>query len=616
MVLENKNNMKDNDFQLVLGCKGYVSKPDITATNELYLVAGSRNMLVNEQEKVESRAGTKLFGQASATATPPKSKCKWENSNGEEILLREIGGVLLFYSDVTSQWEELLTGLSATHKVRFATPWNATELIDVLLFVNHSAILYEWSGGRTTFLSATTNTITKQGATFFGEHRFLANGTRAVRIKDDTGVWREFVYTGGEGSATLTGVTPDPTGFSFTAGAQIVQKVRSNADEPAAGIVNDVIGVLENQVYLGSVESRVVYISKNSSYTDYSFSTPRVPGEGAQIILDDISTGFMPDDETMYIFSGKNRAYSTKFILSSGSTSDREIVKVKPIVVGSNQGAISQEMIMRTKGSIVYINNDNELVELAMSESGQRKLVETPISDAISPDFEVADFTNGNLHLFRSSIFVSAPADSLVFIFDITKKVWQPPQTLPVRLFTDYQGRLYGHSNVVSETYLLFEGLRDKTDPTDNDSGNPILFKANFAYRNAGARNKMKNFDKYFHELYMTSNAEITHKILYEYGGSKGEPTYLMKGSEEDFIVQPSASASLGVNSLGTNPFGGTIEVPTEMPKYRRIRPNVPVDFFEFQSTYECDTLDAKFQLLAHGPNMVLSKNSPSKITK
>jgi hypothetical protein len=282
--------------------------------------------------------------------------------------------------------------------------------------------------------------------------------------------------------------------------------------------------------------------------------------------------------------------------------------------VGSNQGAISQEAILRTKGSIVYLNNDNELVELAMSESGNRKLMETPISDNVSPDFEAGGLDNAHLYLFRSSIFVSS-VSSLVMIFDITKKIWQPPQTMPVKMFTDYGGRLYGHSNVVKETYLLFEGLRDDVDPADSDSGNPIAFKAYFAYRNGGMRNKLKNFDKYFHEIYMTSNMTLTHRINYEYGGSKGSPTYEMKGNEATYIVIAQAGSALGVNSLGTNPFGATAEVPVEMPKYRRIRPIRPVDSFEFQSQYECDTLDAKFQILAHGPNMVLSKNAPSIIT-
>jgi hypothetical protein len=128
-------------------------------------------------------------------------------------------------------------------------------------------------------------------------------------------------------------------------------------------------------------------------------------------------------------------------------------------------------------------------------------------------------------------------------------------------------------------------------------------------------RNKLKNFDKFFHELYMTSNAVITHNLLFEYGGAKTTKTYEMEGSELTYIVTPQAGAALGVNSLGTNPFGATTTEPIEMPKYRRIRPITPVDFFEFQSQYECAELDSKFQLLAHGPNMVISKNDPAKIT-
>lgn len=601
-----------SDFQLTLGCKGYVTKPDLTATDELFLVSGSRNVLINDQEKVESSPGYTLFADASTSGNGVKSQAKWTTNRGDETLIRESNGTLEFYSEVSDDFETLLTGLSATFPVRFATIWDGTELIDALLFVNHSSSLYSWSGARGTYASATSNTITINET--IGEEGFWTAGTREIRVKDSGGTWRTFAYTGISGSQ-FTGVTPDPTAFTFLANAIVVQAVRTTATTPASGFTNDFIKVLENQVYVGSASSRVLYISKNTSYTDFSKSTPRLPGEGATVTLDDVCRGLETDDEQMFVFSGDDLVYFVDFLFTAGSAADRETVKVKPIVSGSNQGAISQELITNIKSSIVYINKNNELVELIKTEQGARKLADLPISYPIEPDFISANFTNGHMYFWKNSIHISAPGDSKSFIYNISKKFWQPPQILPVRLFSDYNGSLIGHSNSDNESYTLYDSTRARAITGDDTAGTAISHRAFYAYRNGGERDMLKNFNLYFLEMYMTSNTEFTHRILYEYGGAKAVKEFTYRGSETAFIFSPTAYASLGVNSLGITPLGTVLSEPDELLKYRRIKKIVPTDFFEFQAQFECETLDARFAILAHGPAMKISSNKPVKIT-
>jgi len=57
------------DYQIVAGVKGYVTKPDPTSLPADYLVSGSQNVIINDQERVESRSGYELFGTASTTAS-------------------------------------------------------------------------------------------------------------------------------------------------------------------------------------------------------------------------------------------------------------------------------------------------------------------------------------------------------------------------------------------------------------------------------------------------------------------------------------------------------------------------------------------------------------------
>ena len=83
-----------------------------------------------------------------------------------------------------------------------------------------------------------------------------------------------------------------------------------------------------------------------------------------------------------------------------------------------------------------------------------------------------------------------------------------------------------------------------------------------------------------------------------------------------DFLFTPNINASLGTNSLGQNPLGLGGSEPDDKPKYRRIKPIVADDFFECQCGYEQDESDGQLQIVAHGPELLLSSNIPQRITK
>src|SRR3990167_1336199 len=609
-----------NEFSLITGCKGYLSRTDPTNSDEGYLIQGSQNVLINDTEsnddgavggKVVTRGGYELFAQANDASNPIQSEFVWKNHNGDERFLREENGVLKYYDDDSKQFEQLLTGLSTTKPIRFATYWNITEGIDILVFVANSTTLYEWSGARGTIAgdaSVTAGTITIQEA--IATEGFFTAGTRSIRIKYSGGTWRETVYTAQSGSDFT--VSTDLSAFTFDDDAPVVQVVRQNANTPASGFTNDTIKTLQNQMFVGSESSRRIYVSRNTDNSGaiplFTFSSPRLIGEGALNTMDDVTIGMEVDDNNnqMIVFSGKNRVYRAFFEVSPGSTADRENVLVKPLLVGEGQGAISQELIGKAKQAIYWVTNNKELVELAQVQnlpSPQSK----PISDPISTDFFAATFTNGNVKTWRNYLCVTCPTDGNMWIFDLVQRFWNPPQKIGVRLLSIYSDLLYGHSNSVNETYKLFTGV--------NDNGNPISFKAHFAYRNGGKRANLKVFDKYFTELYIASNTKVTVKLLYEWKGAKAIKTYELSGADATYLFTPQASAALGVNSLGTNPLGGQLTAGENTPKYRRIKKVTLQDFFEFQIRFECEMDDAVFQILSHGANMSLSDSVPSKIT-
>lgn len=613
------SNSQQDKFQITTGALGYRTRSDVTATNPKYLVSGSQNVLINEStdddgDKVESRAGYELFGASSVLTNKVKSQFVWSTKAGNRIIMRFLdNGTLQYYSETESAWEDLLTGMDGAYPTRFTTVHNGTELIREALFVNHSAILYSWTGAIGTFVSVSATEIVINEN--IGTSGFLTAGTRLIRIKDSGGTWRETAYTAQTGS-TFT-VSTDLTAFTFDANAIVTQVVRQNANTPASGFTNDVIATLQNHVYIGSHSSSVVYMSKSTDYTSFTFSSPRLPTEGWQFTLDAFTIGFSTNIggnglESLIIFAQNDWIYRVEF-QELGDATIKETAKVKPIIVSSGQGAVSQELIAKMGNSIVFINTYNELVEVGQFENFST-IGQAPISDPIKPDFVDADFTGGMIRFLRNNLYVTAPTSQKMFILSFRdtpqgiRSFWQPPQILSVGQLSDYNSALIGHSSSVQESYTMFTGT--------NDNGIAIQCKAHFAYHNNGAREKLKNFSKYFTEMYISENAEITHTLLYEYLGAKSMKAYTYKGTDTNHIFDPNPSASLGVNALGTSPLGGYINEISNFKKYRRIKPVTPVDYHEFQVRYEMETFDGRFQLVSHGANAIFSTNAPSKITQ
>jgi hypothetical protein len=612
------SNPQTKEFTLTEGALGYRTRSDATATPRGYLVSGSQNVLINEAtdkqgDKVESRGGYTMQGAESTDRNGIISEFVFKTKAGNTLMGRmDDNGDLEFYSETSAAWETLYTGLNGSYPLRWCTIWNASELIREILFVNHSSTLYEWSGAFGTLAVVAAGTITINEA--IGTSGFLTAGTRSIRIKDSGGTWRETVYTAQSGSDFT--VSSDLSGFTFSASALVVQVVRANTTTPASGFTNDIIAVLENHVYVGSHSSSVVYMSKSTSFIDFTFSSPRIATDGWQFVLDDYTIGFKTNltgsgQESIVMFAGNDWIYRVEFV-DLGDASISQIAKIKPIIVSSGQGAVSQELIAKMKNAIIYLNASNELLDLSSVEN----LIDPdaiPISDSIKPDFLAADFTGGSIRFFKNNLYVAAAASGRLFILSFrqtaqgSRSFWQPPQLLPVGQMSEYAGNLIGHSPALTESYVLFDGT--------NDNGQPISFKAHFAYDSFEMREKLKAYDKYFAELYLTSNATVRLICLYEYLAAKTMRTYEYNGADADFTFTPNPSAALGVNSLGTSPLGAVLESIPDLIKYRRFKKVAPLDFFEHQTRFECDDLDARFQILAHGPNVTTSKNAPVKFT-
>lgn len=586
------------DFKLTQQHTGYQSKKDITNVDARFLAPGSKNVLINDGEKIVSSPGYTLEGPAYTVPGGTKNKADWITSKNIERNLKYLKSGKIEYrykdSDGNITYQTLMTGIAPGSTVRFLEEgwWSDAEKDDLLLFVTGDANLYMWSGGIAEVESTTSNTITKKGDTFWKEEKFLATGGAQTVVIGGV----EYSYTGGAGSRTLTGVTPDPS--AVAAGSIVHQKVTTHTDIPASGVKNDYIGMNKNQIYLGSKTTRTVFVSKNNDYLNYTFSAPRVPGEGALLTLDAPCRGFVPQEEAMYISAGTDMWFQTVFTLSSDNL--KESLTIQKLKSGPGQGAKTQELISKIKNSVIYVSNEPTLDTLGRVENINTPQSK-PLSDPIKPEFKDYDFTDANMVFYESQTFLSLPAEGIVLIYDHENQYWQAPQTMSV-ILSVIEGKLYGHSTVTDETYRLF----DKENYTHN--GNPIESVAAISYNVFGNRTQQKRFDEYYWEGYASLETKIGITYKYDFGGSTSIiEDKKIEMSNDNISFFTTSDGSIGKQPLGKNPIGSITDSPSDLPKFRCIHSLNLQGFYEMQTIISTAEENFRWEIIAYGPNAMLS---------
>ena len=590
---------------------GYQTRRDPTMINERAVVKGSQNMILDAFRKWITRKGFTVLGATNSAFDAIEGAFGWKPSSGAEIMLRGYDDELEFYTTAVGAWTRLKDGWSDVD-FKFAAWWSTSEGIDLLIIVVGDSNLYEWSGGIATVDSVTTSTITKTGSGTWAQARFLTAGTRKVVIG---GV--EYTYTGGESTTTLTGVTPDPVAGGVSNGDLAFQALRTNSDKPAAGFTNDMLEVIENQLVVASETSREIYISKSTDFLDYAFSTPRLPGEGALLTLDNASTGLIVKKSQLYMTGGLSDWYLMEYKELEIGSALAETVNVRKLETGSSQAAREHDLIAKVKGAgVVFISQENSLDILEQVEGvesdDEDEGASVSLSDPVKSDFDDENFAGGDIHYNKREIYVSSAVNGRFYRYDLERKLWYPPQLIPVGKFTDFEGDLYGHSSVHPETYKLNDGT------SDNVGGNvlPVNAVLAFAYRSFGDRETLKRFDEWFTEGYISSNTTLNVKVNIELDGSVTILEDDIVGSDDTFLFEANLEGGLGDNPLGDVPLGGGggEEGEFQISKFRKASAIAPVDFFEVQVVYSTNDEDQQWAILSQGPNVVASPNQPTHI--
>lgn len=428
--------------------------------------------------------------------------------------------------------------------------------------------------------------------------RFLTAGTRKITYN---GV--DYAYTGGETTDTLTGLTAFP---AVTLGDVAWQTPITLANSGAfnANFKQDLIGVTQNQLVLASTKSAEVYGSSIIDYTNFTLTSPRAPGDPFKVTMDNYATCIVSTDnpaqnDSSLVFGGGTSEFF-KFDYKMSQDNTNELVRMIKLKTATSSGVIAKGAITPIKKAVAYISREPSLDTIANVESQDAQ--DVPISDLIKDDFDAYDFANAHAKYWKRAIYLALPAEGIVLIYDLMRKLWQPPQYIPIARLAIINDWLHGHSSVSNETYRLFTGT--------NDNGAYIPQVARFAYNNGGRRDRVKNMDAYWSDGYISPNGLLNLAMNLGFEGSVERKLLTISGADSD-IVTPLSGSMLGDEPLGATPIGGaTLGVPvglvgsggTLLRFYQEDTMSL-TDYFESFVEYTMNTLDGQFAIVAHGNN-------------
>lgn len=259
------------DYQVVNQFKGYEHKKDITNSEPGILVRGTKNVIINDYEKIISRRGMVLKGDAGSNSTGiTGSYDDFVTVKGIKIPIRSYNSGSGTTKDIVQIWYNAawrtITPTTnhipvGPHGSVYTEWWDSQNQLSRLTWVNGTDKVMSWTGGIGVVSAVSANTISLPvGETWTG------NGFAGIqRAGDDKVVINGVVYdyTGGIDTQTLTGVTPSPAAVPLGSLAYDYIDVNTlkvnNVD--VSGLVWDTCSTLYNQVYYGNYLTRGIYVS-------------------------------------------------------------------------------------------------------------------------------------------------------------------------------------------------------------------------------------------------------------------------------------------------------------------------------------------------------------------
>ncbi len=646
------------NFKIIDNCRGYNSAGDKTKISPDLLIRGSKNVYKTIRGTVAVRPGILRRGSVDSTEAGVKSSFEWSTNVGTLRPLRVCNNKLQVESDIltsgTYVWYDLLETSSltspATTYTRFVfdTWWDNDEKTDRLVMVRGDDKILHWSGGMAKVASSTEDTITISGDYNISELGFASQivGEKKLVIG---GV--EYTYTAISGK-TFTGVTGDAS--SLTVDSVIIQSVMVGDNVPVDNFKADFCKTINNQLWVGSYSSRVIYISADITisstlgFLNFVNTGGLVVGDPDAIIMDSVGKGIGEKDGKVILFAGDSEMYvvtpndaltlaqagATSITTSGGSATRSIIQKIEKKRLPVLTSCLAHEFIDNLGEYFIWLDQKNRLRALGYFANID-SLKPVSLSITVQNELSEDDFTGGHLRVISDNdgetVYITAPNNARDWMYQvresidengsvISERLWQPPQIRGISRFAVINGVIYGHSNINPQIYQIWEtGIYSDDHPSEESI--PYSARAFFAYNSHGERTKLKTFEGVYVEGYMNEGNELNARIYYDYQGGEDTRDLIVSSNSE-----PASSwlgiypPSLGDSSLGDNPLGNGI-IPEGgnqdlIPKFRAILDVDQVNCFEYAIEFYSSEVDSRWEILGFGTNVKIASQHATHIRK
>lgn len=452
-------------------------------------------------------------------------------------------------------------------------------------------------------------------------------------------------YTYGSVSGNfLLGISPDPT--SEADDSVVFSTVVTHSNKPTGAtdnFTNDFIKVVTNQLHVGSYNSRLIYVSDQSDYTDFTVPAVRAPGDPDLLTLDSSARGITvqkgsSDGSGHAVVSGGLGDWYTflRENVTVGSTLTEQVTVVRS-QSADLATALAHEFIEIVGDTLLFLDQNNQLREF-----GNVRNIVNPVYPLLSLDIftelQNRDFTGGHMRAVAdqgdTTLYITAPNEGIDYMYQVRQKltpngdinserIWQPPQVRSTSRIAVIEGVVYGYSNVNPQMYQ-FWNTDQYYDDSPSDEPLPYESHAIFSYLSLKERSSQLFFSRLYYEGYCTPGTILYSNVYLDYQGAKGIRLITINKPNDPGAVNAKFFGglnppSLGQVSLGQIPLGDGILPPestsdNNLPKFRAIRSTTAKDVYEFALDVFSIDLDAHWELQVLGANMQRAPRQPTGI--
>lgn len=367
----------------------YNTKADPANTDQRFLVAGSKNVLINDGEETLSRQGISLNGPAGTTGNPILGSTEWNNSSGVELDLRAHDAVLEVTINGTIQ--TLMSGLASVELI-FDEYWDNGQKIDQLIWSDGSPTVYTWSGAFGSIASLTSAYVMLSGSMTFGQLRFLTSDfAHSVIVRDDAGAYHTTTYElGGVNSGTGISFTAATKTIADSANGFITNNFHPGDTITVSGTVHNngtynVVTVLAGAITVSqsltdesagssftvtAIDS--MYIAMGSDFSAFSFTMNNVIMQAVDTHSNGVATGYdvdvvqVIDNQAWYLSRTSNVAYVSKntSILDCTFSTPRAVGEGAQLTLdgpGRAVGVLKGDVILHAGTDFIYKSSFNQL---------------------------------------------------------------------------------------------------------------------------------------------------------------------------------------------------------------------------------------------------------------